>query len=101
MNPRIGKRSKYNETAKQPESNAVVFIERNTKKSITLKQEYLYVEDVRTALNIHHLEVHIRLKRWLIGQLSTGKSQESLLKVIEESMEHDRHRLQKHFKIKM
>ena len=67
MHPRIGKRSKYNATEKKTESKAVEFILRNTKKSITLKEEYLYFEDVKTAMNIHHLESQIRLKRWLIS----------------------------------
>jgi len=101
MHPRIGKRSKYNETHKQPESKTVEFIIRNTKKSIALKQEYLYLEDVKTALNIHHLEQHIRLKRWLIRQMKTASSPEKIISTLEKSVEQDRHRLQKYFRINL
>ena len=101
MNPRIGKRSKYNETQGQPESKAVEFIVRNTKKSITLKQEYLYLEDVKTALNIHHLEQNIHLKRWLIEQLKQSSAEARLLSALEQSVENDRHRLQKKFRISL
>jgi hypothetical protein len=99
MHPRIGKRSKYNQTEKKPESKAVEFIVLNTKKSITLKQEYLYLEDVKTALNIHHLEQNIVLKRWLVGQIQTGQPTDKLVGLLEKSFEQDRHRLQKMYKI--
>jgi len=99
MNPRIGKRSRYNETARQPESKAVEFIVRNTKKSLTLKQEYLYLEDVKTALNIHHLEQHILVKRWMIGLLGAGVDPKKIIEVLEDSLEQKRHRLQKNYKI--
>lgn len=101
MNPRIGKRSKYNETKKPTNSMAVQFIIRNTKKSITLKQEYLYLEDVKTALNIHHLEQSIRMKRWMISQLKQSSMQEKIVSSLEISAENDRHRLQKDYKISL
>ena len=100
MHPRVGKRSLYNATEpKKPESKAVEFIRVNTKKSVTLKQEYLYLEDVKSALNIHHLEHNINMKRWLLGMLKEGKKTELLIRLLEESVEKDRHRLQKTFKI--
>lgn len=99
MNPRIGKRSKYNETARPPENRAVEFIARNTKKSVTLKQEYLYLEDVKTALNIHHLEQLIRMKRWMISLLKAGNDPEKIIKALEDSVELNRHKLQKDYKI--
>ena len=99
MHPRIGKRSKYNATEKKPESKVVEFVRLNTKKSITLKQEYLYLEDVKTALNIHHLEQNIRLKRWMLKQLATGSPAARIISVLENSIEQDRHMLQKNYKI--
>jgi len=101
MHPRIGKRSKYNETDNQPNSKAVGFIIRNTKKSIALKQEYLYLDDVKTALNIHHLEQHIRLKRWLIKQMKTASNPDKIIRTLEKSVEQDRHRLHKNFRINL
>lgn len=101
MNPKIGKRSLYNKEKSKTVSQAVEFIHRNTKKSITLKQEYLYLEDVKKALNIHHLETSIRLKRWLLKQLRSASSNEPLSEIINESVEKDRHTMQKSFKISM
>lgn len=99
MHPRIGKRSKYNETRQQANSKVVEFITHNTKKSITLKQEYLYLEDVKTAMNIYHLEQNIRMKQWFIAQIKQSVSQEKIITSLEESIENDRHRLQKNYKI--
>jgi hypothetical protein len=99
MHPRIGKRSKYNTTEKKKETKAVEFIVRNTKKSITLKQEYLYLEDVKTALNIHHLEENIRIRKALLDQLKAGCSSGTLIGQLENAVDHDRHRLQKLYKI--
>jgi len=101
MNPGIGKRSKSNMQEKKPTAKAVEFIHRNTKKSITLKQEYLYLEDVKTALNIHHLETNLRLKKWMIRQVKEQNGNNKWLEILEDSAERDRHKLQKNFKIKL
>lgn len=101
MRPQIGKRSIYNKTKEKKVSKASAFIIRNTKKSVTLKQEYLYVEDVKTAVNIHHLEQNILLKRWMIYQLSRNISHQKLIESLEKSMEKDRHLLQKRYKISL
>ena len=99
MHPRIGKRSKYNATKKKTESKAVEFILRNTKKSITLKEEYLYLEDVKTAMNIHHLEQSIRLRKWFLNQIKSGVKHDALAGMLEQAVEKDRHQLQKTYKI--
>lgn len=101
MHPRIGKRSKYNKTTQPTESKVVEFIKHNTKKSITLKQEYLYLADVKTALNIHHLEQNIQLKRWFLSQINKSISQSDIKSHLEGSIENDRHRLQKNYKISL
>jgi hypothetical protein len=99
MNPRIGKRSKYNRVEKKPLTKAVQFIEKNTKKNITMKQEFLYLEDVKTALNIHHLEVRFNMIKWMINKLSDSQENALLIKKLEESADRNRHHLQKKFGI--
>jgi len=99
MNPRIGRRSLYNKLEKKPTSAAVEFVERNTKKNITMKQEFLYLEDVKLALNIHHLETNIKFKRWLLNEIKQQPNYQMFFEKINESIEKDRHRLQKQFKI--
>ncbi len=99
MNPRIGRRSKYNAREEKPKPKSVAYIELNTKKNITIKQEYLYLEDVKTAMNIHHLETSIILKRWFMKELGVDPANEDLRQLLDKSIEHDRHRLQKNYHI--
>jgi hypothetical protein len=100
MKPTHGKRST---THKQPEEKkpSVVrtFIEINTHHNISMKREYVYIEDVKEAININTLEERIKLKRWLIKQLQVSISKEELIQVLFDSEEKDRHRLQKNYKI--
>ena len=99
MNPRIGARSKYNQIEKKPLSKAALFVERNTKKNITMKQEFLYLEDVKTAMNIHHLEMRYNMISWMIRKLAGSPENALLVKKLEESADRDRHHLQKKFGI--
>ena len=99
MNPRIGRRSLYNKLEKKPKPAVVEFVERNTKKNITMKQEFLYLEDVKIAMNIHHLETNIRLKRWLISEIKKQPNYQKFSEIIKESIDKDRHRLQKEFRV--
>lgn len=99
MNPRIGRRSLYNKLERKPKPAAVDFVERNTKKNITMKQEFLYLEDVKIAMNILHLETSIKLKRWLLIEIKKHSDVLNLSNSINESIEKERHRLQKEFRI--
>lgn len=99
MNPRIGRRSLYNKLEKEPKFAAVEFVERNTKKNITMKQEFLYLEDVKLAMNIHHLEMNIKLKRWFLNEIKKYPNNQKFSETIGDSIEKDRHRLQKEFRI--
>jgi hypothetical protein len=64
-----------------------------------MKLEYVYIEDVKEAINSNTLEERIVLKRWLIKQLQASKSLEELIHLLFDSEEKGRHRLQKDFKI--
>jgi hypothetical protein len=101
MNPRIGKRSKYNAKLEKSKPKAVAYIVLNTKKNITIKQEYLYLEDVKIAMNIHHLETSILLKRWFIKEIGYDNRYNNLRQFIEKSIDQDRHHLQKKYRITM
>ena len=102
MNPRIGKRSGYNRQAdEKPRSKSVLFIELNTKKNITIKQEYLYLEDVKSALNIHHLEIRYGLYKWLSTQLKKNPDMDKLIEKLDQLADDDRHLLQKRFRISL
>jgi len=64
-----------------------------------MKQHFLYLEDVKTAMNIHHLEVSINLKKWMKEEMKRSLELQRFLEVLDESIEKDRHRMQKTFKI--
>jgi len=83
----------------KPKTKTVEFIELNTHNNITMKRDFLYLEDVKTAVNINHLELSIKLKRWLLSQLNRNIDRKKLIEILEESAEKDRHRLQKRYKI--
>jgi len=99
MNPRIGRRSLYNKREPKTKPAAVEFVEQNTKKNISMKEEFLYLEDVKTAMNIHHLEVHIKLKQWLLLELKKNSNVQVYYEMLSDSIDKDRHRLQKEFRI--
>jgi len=83
----------------KPKTKTVEFIELNTHNTITMKRDFLYLEDVKIAININHLEVSVKLKRWLLSQLKSHIDRNRLIEVLEESADKDRHRLQKRYKI--
>ena len=64
-----------------------------------MKREFMYLEDVKEAININTLEERIILKRWLIKQLEGNTSKEKLIQEISKLADQDRHLLQKRFKI--
>jgi hypothetical protein len=83
----------------KPKTKTVEFIELNTHNNITMKRDFLYLEDVKTGVNINHLEVSIKLKRWLLGQLKSNIDRKRLIEILDGSADKDRHRLQKRYKI--
>ncbi|MEZ5194954.1 MAG: hypothetical protein R2764_00725 [Bacteroidales bacterium] len=101
MNPRIGRRSQYNKIETKPKPAAVLFVERNTKKNISMRQEFLYLEDVKVAMNIHHLEVSLNLKKRMRNMLNKSPENTQLINYLEDAIEKDRHRLQKDYKISL
>ena len=96
MKPTHGNRSStYNHPEEKKPSAVRDFIELNTHHNISMKREYVYIEDVKEAININTLEERILLKRWLIKKLQASKTTEELINVLFDSEEKDRHRLQK------
>lgn len=100
MNPTIGKRAGINKhKAEKKPSASRRFVEINTHHNIVLKREFLYLEDVKEAININTLEERIILKRWLIKQFQNSNSKEKLINELSNLAEKDRHMLHKRFKI--
>jgi hypothetical protein len=100
MKPTIGKGASTNKSQEGQKPSAVrIFIELNTHHNISINRKYVYIEDVKEAININTLEERIVLKRWLIKQLQASKTKEELIQVLFDSEEKDRHVLQRDFKI--
>ena len=100
MKPTIGKLAGLNKSKEENKPSSVrEFVEINTHQNITMKRKFLYLEDVKEAININTLEERIILKRWLINQLQNNKSKEKLIQALFDSMDKDRHILQKRFKV--
>ena len=100
MKPTHGKRAgQYTRPAEEPKSAARQFVELNTHQNITMKRKFMYQEDIPTAININTLEERIKLKKWLQTQLQKSHSTDDLITLLTDSIDKDRHRLQKGFKI--
>jgi hypothetical protein len=100
MKPTIGKRAASNKPQEEkPPSAARLYVEINTHQNITMKRQFMYIEDVKTAININTLEERLILKRWFLKQLESGTSNEKLIEQLSNHAEKDRHLLQKKFRI--
>jgi hypothetical protein len=95
MNPKRNRnRYHYQQTEKEVDVPAVVkFVKINTKKNITIREHYLYLDDVKTAININTLEERYKTKLMLLELLKKSRNQDILIQKLEQSAELDRHRL--------
>ena len=95
MNP---KRNRNNYRSHQLEEDiakreVVKFVELNTKKNITIREHYLYLDDVKTAININTLEERYQAKLKFLEILRKGECINAIIHDMEKSAELDRHRL--------
>ena len=100
MNPDIAKRAgiSRNNVEKKP-SVVWNFMKLNTHHNMTIKREFLYVLDVKSATNINTLEGRIKVEKWLLSALLEGKFQKDSVSIIEAVIDKDRHRLQKGYNV--
>ena len=100
MKPTIGKRAGLNKRQEEKKPSASrQFVEINTHHNIVLKREFMYIEDVKEAININTLEERIRLRKWLKMRLQGSGSKAELVSLLEELIDKDGHTLQKKYKI--
>jgi len=81
---------------RKQKKQVVSFVENNSHKVIGIREEFVYLEDVKTAMNINALEQRMSTKQWVIGLLRKNYDKDYLIKKITESAELDRHRLIKY-----
>ena len=83
----------------KPPSAVRKLVEINTHHNIVMKREFMYIEDVKEAININTLEERIRLRKWLKMRLQGSASKAEIVRLLEDLIDKDRHKLQKRFKI--
>ena len=87
MKPTIGKRAGLTRMEEDKKPSATrTFVEVNTHHNITMKREFMYLEDVKTAININTLEERIRLRKQLKMLLGGYNSKSELVRVLEDSI---------------
>lgn len=95
MRRQIGKRAV--KPQQDPEKlETVKFIEENTQNNLGLRRDHIYLEDVKTAININTLEQNIILRKKIIKLLESNMTKDMLIKRLQELQEMDEHRLKKH-----
>jgi len=100
MKPSHGQRSVLNKVKQDKVPSAArQFVETNTHHNITMKREFVFIEDVRHAININSLEERLNLKRWIMAMLLKRLNKDELVRLLDASSEKDRHRLQKEYRI--
>lgn len=93
MRPQIGKRAKKSPTEEKPKTLAREFVENNMKKNLTIREEYLTLGDVKTAININAMEQRILVRNKIIGLINRKFTPEKLIEKLEEENHFDRHRM--------
>ncbi len=95
MRPQIGKRAVKTSTEEKKITLSREFIENSTRKNITIREEYLLLEDVKTAININAIEQRIFARNKVIALIDKHLTTEKLRQMLEEENHFDRHRMTK------
>ena len=93
MRPQIGKRAKNQGEKQKPKTLSREFVENNIRKNITIREEYLVLDDVKTAININAIEQRILARNNMLKLLRQKITTEKLIQIIEEQNHYDRHRM--------
>nr|NQU93093.1 hypothetical protein [Bacteroidota bacterium] len=95
MRPQIGKRTNKNSNQEYPKTMSREFIEKNLRKNLAIREEYLPLEYVKTAININAIEQRIFVRKKVIQMLKENYTNDELIGKFEDENHFDRHRLQK------
>ncbi len=95
MRPQIGKRADRSEEASVEKTLSREFIEKNLRKNLAIREEYLPLQEIKTAININAIEQRIFTRNRMIHFLKENISQETLIKKLEDENHFDRHRMMK------
>jgi hypothetical protein len=99
MRPQVGKRAnQYKAPKEKLKTKARLFIESRLKHSLALKDDYLLMRDVATAVNMNALEQRILAREQVLKLMEKKLSREKVMEKVGEMNEQDRHRLSKFYR---
>jgi hypothetical protein len=99
MRPQVGKRANmYKAPREKVKTKTRLFVESRMKYSIAMKDDYLTVRDVATAINMNALEQRIIARESALALLNRKMTRQKIMEKIEEQNGMDRHRLGKFYK---
>ncbi len=95
MRPQIGKRAQRNSKNEKEKTLSREFIENNLRKNLTIREEYLPLAAIKTAININAIEQRIFIRKKFIKLLQQGHQPKSIIQQLLEENHFDRHRMMK------
>ena len=99
MRPQVGKRANmYKAPQEKVKTKTRLFVESRMKYSIAMKDDFLTMRDVATAINMNALEQRIIARERILSLLKKKLNKQKLIEKIEEENEMDRHRLGKYYR---
>jgi len=81
----------------KPKTKARLFVESRKKHNLSMKEDYLSYKDVAVAINMNALEQRMITKQKILQSLELGIPRETIIKMLEEEIHLDRHRLTKYY----
>lgn len=100
MRKQIGNRS-VKPSEKPSKLKVVEFVENNTQNNLALRRDHLYLEDVKSAMNINTLEQRVILRKQILRLLDEGVPSTRLRQLLLQANEKDIHLMIKNYQLKM
>lgn len=98
MRPQVGKRAmNMNMPYEKPKTKARRFIESKKQHNLSMKEDYMRMKDVETAINMNALEQRMITRQKMLKMLESSLPKEKLIEKLEEEIHIDRHRLVKYY----
>lgn len=97
MIPWHERRGPYKPKPEKHKTRSRLYIESCKKHNLSMKEEYLTYNDVAKAINMNTLEQRIMLKKKILRWLELGIPKETIMGMLSEGAEMDRHKLVKYY----
>jgi len=95
MRPQIGKRAQRSDDQEQQKTLSREYVENNLRKNLTIREEYLPLADIKTAININAIEQRILTRKKVIKLLHQDYERDEIINKLLEENHFDRHRITK------